>query len=62
MHGQLFVLMVKLWFGHFDIFLYMYVYVRGWHLFVLLVAVHSLSVIMKVLVCCDIPHGTLISA
>ena len=29
---------------------------------VLLVAVHSLSVIMKILVCCGIPHGTMISA
>ena len=29
---------------------------------VLLVAVHRLPVIMKILVCCDIPHGILISA
>ena len=50
MHGQLLVLMVKLWFEHFDIFLYMCVYVRGWYLFVLMVAVHSPPVIMKVLV------------
>ena len=62
MHGQLFIFMCKLCFGHFDMYLYMCVYVRGWHWFVLLVAVHNLSVIMKILVCCDIPHGTLISA
>ena len=42
------------------IYTYTCVYVRGWHWFVLLV--HSLSVIMKLLVCCVVPHGKLISA
>ena len=31
MHGQLFVLMCKLQYRHFDVYLYMCVYVRGWH-------------------------------
>ena len=40
MHGQVFLFMLKFWFGYLDIYLYMYVYVmRGWQNIVFLIVV-----------------------